>query len=416
MIQHAFDPQKPHRYFRYGRMSDPKQSADSPEQQFASIDRMVRGKAYPWRHVRDFRDDYISGRLMMQRPGFQEMLRVIRTHEENVDLILVDTTERFARSDELPMLRKELWETYGVLILDVRSNFASPLTAQGQIYASYEAIRATDDGRIKAQQVRRGKRAKVEKGFWPGGPIPRGFRLQAEREIVKGVEKTIGHRLVIDELTALIVVLLFEKAHETQWGEDRLAEFLNAHPQVVATGRQFYGSTVGSMLEQTLYKGLMVWPKVETDIIADRRVIQPVTDENEILRLENWCPSIVPAELFDDVFAVRKERGEVLKAQRRQKGDLEKQLLPPAPGMTVRYPLAGLVFCELCGAVMTVSSSGSYTRADGTVSNYGGYVCPRARSGMCDNKVRISEEWLRSFVFQTLLSRLFGKNCDDGPE
>jgi hypothetical protein len=56
-------------------MSDPKQNKRSPDQQFATIEETITRCGHPWRHVRDYRDDGVSGRYLRKRPGLQRLLR-----------------------------------------------------------------------------------------------------------------------------------------------------------------------------------------------------------------------------------------------------------------------------------------------------------------------------------------------------
>src|SRR5690606_25208888 len=101
MLASTFDARLPCRYCRYGRMSTDLQHPRSPEQQFDTIAAAVGRSGYPWVHVGDYRDDAKSGRFMRKRPGFSRMLDDIKTGRILVDVILVDTLERFGRMDDV---------------------------------------------------------------------------------------------------------------------------------------------------------------------------------------------------------------------------------------------------------------------------------------------------------------------------
>ena len=80
MITTNFNPDLPLRTRGYGRMSDEEQNPRSPDQQFDDIDRTKRKQGRDnWVHVKDFRDDAISGRYKRKRPGFRQMLDDIRS-------------------------------------------------------------------------------------------------------------------------------------------------------------------------------------------------------------------------------------------------------------------------------------------------------------------------------------------------
>lgn len=106
MLTRKFDPARPYRYLRYGRMSSERQNPRSPDQQFDTIDTLRTRLGYPWVHVKTYRDDGVSGRYMKKRPGLQAMLRDIEIGRVTVDLIAVDTLERLGRADEIGELRR----------------------------------------------------------------------------------------------------------------------------------------------------------------------------------------------------------------------------------------------------------------------------------------------------------------------
>lgn len=94
MINYDFAPQRPYKYVRYGRMSTDAQNRRSPDQQFDVIDDTKVKLGYPWQHLRDYRDDGITGKYLKRRPDFSAMLADIRTGSVQPDLILLDTSER----------------------------------------------------------------------------------------------------------------------------------------------------------------------------------------------------------------------------------------------------------------------------------------------------------------------------------
>src|SRR6516162_1272765 len=106
MLKRRFDPMKPLLVVLYLRMSSDDQNPRSPQQQRDTIEAILRRLGYPWNVVRVYVDEGVSGRYIRRRPGFQNMLRDIRTRAVKADAILVDTFERFGRADELTALRQ----------------------------------------------------------------------------------------------------------------------------------------------------------------------------------------------------------------------------------------------------------------------------------------------------------------------
>ncbi|MBI3860971.1 MAG: recombinase family protein [Planctomycetia bacterium] len=407
MIKNSFNPNECHPYVRYGRMSDPSQNPRSPEQQFAMIDETLRRVGFPWVHVRDYRDDGITGRLINKRAGFNQMLSDIKSGILQVDLILVDTYERFGRAEELPALRRRLYNRFGVLLLTADSMFCDPTTVQGKALAMVEAIRSTEDGRIKAHNVIRGKRDVARLKHWPGGEPPFGFKLQTVMSDRNGRTEVDYSILVPNPETSWILQLIFRTAHENGWGTGRLAKFCNAHEDIPATFKPFYAATVGYWLQNPIYYGELLWEAHNTGIVEDRRIRERNVEE-DMLRIADFCEPLIAREIWDAIRALRQERSARIKAARARNSDASAKLIDaPVPGLALKYLLTGLVRCGHCNRAMTPSSTQPYTTQGGTVKRYVRYVCPGYLEGACPNGTRVSEDWLREQVVGTIRERLF---------
>ena len=407
MLRRDFDPKKPYGAVVYLRMSSDQQNARSPDQQLDEIQRRIKAMNLPWRIIKEYRDAGISGRLVRKRLGFQDMLQDIKTGAVKADIILVDTIERFGRVDELPAIRKELYQKSGILVLTADSNFADPNTPQGKALGMFEAMRATEDGRIKAHNVLRGKRDAALQKHWPGGPPPFGYKLQSVMTEVNGCA-AVDHRILVrDPATDWIIALLFTKAVESGWGTVRLAEFLSNHPDIPRKLTPFHAATVGHWLSNPIYYGELLFCKTSTDIIDDARVVEQNAEEDR-LSVPGFCEPIVTREQWDTVNSLRSLRREQIRRQRRKAHEGNGKLIaPPAPGMVLKYLLTGLVRCGLCGRSMTPSSSGNYKGKDGQPKRKVSYVCPGYPLHICTNGRRIPEKWLRQVIVAKIQERLF---------
>lgn len=409
MNSRTFEPQRKYRYARYARMSDTAQNPRSPEQQFATIEEVKSSCRLPWTIVADYRDDAVSGRRVLSRPGLQQLIRDIRTRKIDVDLILVDTFERFGRAEEIGDLRRELERDYGVLVLTADTGFADPTSVSGRLMSTMEGIRATEDGRVKGHNVRRGKLDAVREKHWPGGPAPFGYRLESVFRERHGRQELDYSRLVRDPRTDWIVLLMFQQAAETGRGQTRLARFLDEHPDIPQAYKPFSAPTVGDRLTDSIYYGEYTYPRVRTAFARDRRTITRTPPEEQV-RVPDFCEAIVPRELWERANEARLLRAAKQRAalDKTSTSDNEKLIQPIAPGMTIKYLLSGLVRCE-CGRAMSAGGSAPYTSKSGEQRRYVHYVCPAAASGACQNRVRVPEAWLRSAVVDLIRWRLFGR-------
>lgn len=411
MLKHLFSYKAAYRVVIYARMSSDAQNERSPDQQIDEIRRRLKAAGYPWTVVKIYRDDGISGRYIRKRPEYQRMLSDLKSGRVKADLILVDTAERFARVDDLDVIRRKLYQKNGILLLTSDSNFADPNTPQGRALGVVEKIRVNEDGRIKAHNVLRGKRDAAELKHWPGGPPPFGCMLKSVMTMVRGREE-VDHCLLLPHASSWIIDALFMLAEETGYGGTRLAKILNDDPSIPSKYKPFHPDTISYWLDSHIYYGDLYYGVYCTDIIDDTRVIQ-LNPEEEILHVPEFWDGIVPKQRWWNVQALRRIRREraanarAAAAARRNAGETcdERMLRAVAPGMTLHYLLSGLLFCE-CGRRMTASSNGVYIAKDGSERRYVSYVCPAYLDGLCENDCRIPEEWIRSVVIGKLRERL----------
>jgi site-specific DNA recombinase len=406
MIKLNFDPTAPYKYVRYGRMSSDEQNPRSPDQQFQTIASTITKTGHPWVHLRDYRDDAISGRYVKRRPGLTAMRQEIQTRQVEPDLVLVDTSERFGRAEELAEIRRQLRVRYGVLILTADSRFADPTTPAGRVMETFENLRSVEENRIKAHQVRRGKVDAIMQNHWPGGPPPFGYKLQSVLVERHGRQEVDHCVLVPNPETDWIIVKLFRRAQKTGHGQLRLARFLNDDLEIPQKHKPFLDSTVGRWIGDPIYgTGTLVWGENAGDIVEDVRILRPVPEADVIVKAD-FCEPLIDPETDASVQRLRLIRSHRARMARDKKSQRDGKLIKAlVPGVALVYPLSGLVVCEQCGRSMVVSSGTAYTMKSGIEKRYPSYFCPGGLAGACTNKRRISEPWLLREVLQRINGR-----------
>ena len=335
------------------------------------------------------------------------MLIDIKNGTIAVDLILVDTLERFGRVDELQAIRKTLYDKYGVLVLTADSNFADPNSPQGKAMGMFEAMRATEDGRIKAHNVLRGKRDAATQKHWPGGPPPFGYRRENVMRERNGCQE-VDHSILMREPTEdWIIHQMFIKAADTGWGTLRLSYFLNDHPDIPTEFKPFHVATIGHWLDNPIYYGELLYNKQSTDIIDDARVVEAQRGARPCAR-----PRLLQADHqsralgYGPSHAARTSRSHRQTEQCPESG-WRKAHSTVGAGSRAKYLLSGLLRCGICGRSMICSSSPQYTTKAGVTERYINYICPVSAAKVCPNRVRVPEDWLRHTVVDLLRQRLF---------
>ncbi len=295
-------------------------------------------------------------------------------------------------------IREKLWEEHGVLLLTAENNFASPLTPEGKIYAAVEAMRSTEENRVKAHQVLRAKRDTIELGYWPGGPPPRGFVLKKIIQSENGSDKFVGSELVIDSRTINVNIIkeAFRVSKKTGIRGSALATKLKALPQFKDEFKDLTGDTVNNWLSNTLYKGTLTWGLFCTGIVNDVRRLERNDPEDVVIK-EDFCEPIVSEKDWDLVNMGHSQLGA---STNDESGKL---LSPLAPGFKIKYMLSGLARCGCCGGSMTPVANKSKSGV-----RYVYYRCQRTSDDNCDNHAYIHEPWLREQVIGYISNQILG--------
>ena len=419
MLKQTIDFQRPLVCLEYLRMSDPKQNPRSPDQQSDEIKREMRRCGYPWRVVRQFRDDGIKGAFVRRRPKFFEMITLIRSRELTPDAVLVDTFERFGRANEVGAIRDELWNAHGVLVLTADSHFADPTTQAGKALQFVENLRATTGNEVKAHDVWRGKLDRAREKRWPGGPPPFGKRLLRNVLTDHKGREVVDTRLVSDPETEWIVLRLLRLALDTKEGSPTLARTLNDDPEVPARFKPFRADRVAYILDNPIYAGVYRWARKCTGVRNDVRVQQRNPDGPELVH--DFCPPLIGFAEWQQIQQTRRERGEFLRTRRAAAplaaagvDGASKQIAALAPGLTLKYLLSGLIVCGECNSRMTACSSTGESR---NATRYAYYRCPLyAASGGrgCRNGRYVREDQLRAGVLGRVRALLFPPPVADG--
>jgi DNA invertase Pin-like site-specific DNA recombinase len=406
MLDRKFDPTLPYRYAAYGRMSNSRQNKRSPDQQFTTVDETIARSGYPWVRVRTYRDDGISGRYLRKRPGLQQLLRDVEAGLLQIDLIAVDTLERLGRADEIAELRRKLSVEHGILVVAADNGFADPTGVVGKAVGLVENIRSTEDGRIKAHNVVRGKKDAARLKRWPGGPPPFGFRLRRVVNPAVAPEEVYSV-LEPEPRRAAALRLAFARAAETGEGDLRLAQWWNASPEIPDDMKPVSPYTMGYRLQNPIAIGTLRWAKNRTGVVNDTRVVEANPDGPELI--PGFCPPLVSVELYERVQRQRQARGEqIRRSRRREVGTGQegpgKLIAPQARGLTLKYLLTGLARCAVCNASLRPVPSGRRSKAG---RRYVYYACPRHYDGACANGRHVPEDRLRAAVLSRVRARLF---------
>lgn len=312
----------------YARVSSDKQDISlSISSQLKALREYAEKMGY--QVVMEFVDEAESGRTI-RRPVFQEMIRMARLKPPPFQGILVWKLSRFARNREDSIVHKSLLRKQGIEVISISEpveNSPSGHMMEGIIEVMDEFYSAN-----LAQEVTRGMREAVSRGFWVSSRAPYGYRCVKVQDGVK-----MRAKLEPDPDTRWVIEKTFRMA-VSGMGCKEIAKSLTAEGVPSPRGKRWGKGMVHRVLTNPVYTGTLVWG-VNGKFHRETQ-LEPV-------RVPGAFPELVESATFDRVQELLKSRAP--------------RAVPPAR-VGSQYILSGLIRCGSCGASMFghAAKSGKY--------------------------------------------------------
>lgn len=324
----------------YARYSSHNQTEQSIEGQLHD------GHAFAEKNEYHIIGEYIDRALTGTRDARPDFQRMIRDAEKGqFQVVIVWKLDRFARNRYDSAIYKAKLKKYGVRVVSVMENITdSPegIILEGLLESMAEYYSAN-----LSENVKRGQKESINKGWYLGGHPPYGYRVQ-------------DHRLVISDREGPVALEIFRRYAD---GDPlaAIAADLNARGLRTRSGTAFRASSFDSMIRNTAYVGCLVYGGQEIPGCADALIDQDTFNRASARRLKN-------------------------------------KRAPAANKAPVRYLLQGKVFCGHCGAPM-VGESGHGRH--GGIYNY--YTCSARKKAHTCHKKNEKKDFLERYVVEQTL-------------
>ncbi|MDD3169489.1 MAG: recombinase family protein [Eubacteriales bacterium] len=314
-----------------------------------------------------------SGKSIVGRPAFLQMLDDISSEKDHISFVLVFKLSRFGRNAADILKSLQLLEDYNVDLVCVEDAIDSSTQGGKLTLTILSAVAEIERENIQVQ-FHAGRMQKILEGGWPGGPIPYGYQKS---------EKT----LVINHEEAKVVKLIFEKYLEEDMTINSVVRFLNDHEytkDIKGYKRPFTFDSVSHMLSNPFYCGRLMF---------NRRVNQKKNDgtQKEILIVKSACEAIITESMWAQVEEKRKSRA----------GNNEKVDNPDRISI-----LSGLVKCPVCGAGLVASKNKHVNKNKGghykTIHYYSCRNYRKSSGRICENKHTYNQKKLDEAVFEIM--------------
>ena len=325
----------------YARYSCDKQTEQSIEGQLRVCQDYA--KSHDILIIDTYIDQAISG-TTDNRPDFQRMIK--DSAKKTFELVLVYKLDRFSRDKFAATMYKHTLKQNGVKVLSAMENI--PDTPEGIILESLlEGMNQYYSAEL-SQKVKRGMKETRLKGFYQGGGVPYGYKLD-------------GRKLVIDEERAETVRFMYAEFSKGVIVKDIIKE-LTAMGKTYR-GKPFAMNTVYNILRNEKYIG-----------------IYRINDEV----LTNMYPQIVDENIYNQVNAI-------LKRNKRGSRSVE-----------TNYLLKHKIRCGYCGNNINGEYAKSHTGAD-----FYYYKCRGRKMKLTDcHKSTIQKDVLENLVIDVTIQKL----------
>ena len=264
-----------------------------------------------------------------RRPIFRDMIAAATAKPSPFEAIVVHSLSRFFRDHvELALYERKLKKA-GVKLVSITQQTGDDTS--GELARSMFALFDEYQSKENAKHTLRAMQENARQGFWNGSRPPFGYcTVTVEHGSGKAGTKK---KLAIDEAEAGLVRKVFDLYLHGLHGETMGAKNIAAHfnsAGIVVRGQRWSRNRVHRILTETAYMGTYLFNQVNvrTGTVKPREEWIPMT-----------VPAIVPAEVFEAVAGLRRERSP--------------EVTPPR---VVNSPtlLTGLLRCANCGASMTL--------------------------------------------------------------
>lgn len=299
-------------------------------------------------------DQAVTGTKVAGRDAFHELVHDVKNGL--IDVVIVYKFSRIFRNAYESHKYRKLFKKHGVKLVSVTQQVDDE-TSSGQLMIGVMANIDEYQSAVISDHVKSAMREMVSEGFFAGGTVPYGYKLES----VQHGKKT-RKRYVPDEFEREVVNKLFE-LYANNYSLKYLQDYTKSIGAAARSGKPFSIQTIARMLRNDFYIGVLRYNAQGHEPIVVHDIIPPIIDKM----------------LWDRVQQRHKNRNYV---RPRKRKDL--------------YSLTGKIVCGKCGAHFFGIRSASTQR--GKKYDYKYYVCSTSKTYHTCSCKRVRKDFLEDSV------------------
>lgn len=350
----------------YGRYSDTKQDDGfSIEYQLTECQAYLDKNSMPL--TKTYIDQAITGTKVAGREAFHELIHDVKNGL--IDVIVVYKYSRIFRNAYESHKYRKLFKKHGVKLISV-TQAVDDETSSGQLMIGVMANIDEYQSAVISDHVKSAMREMVSEGFFAGGTVPYGYKL----EVVQHGKKT-RKKYVPDEYEKEVVKKLFE-LYADNYSLKYLQDYTKSIGAATRQGKSFGITSIARMLRNDFYIGILRYNAQGHEPIIVYDIIPPIIDK----------------ALWDRVQKRHKSHRYV---KPRKRKDL--------------YSLTGKIICEKCGKHFFGIRSASIQR--GKKYDYKYYVCSTNKTYHECNCKRVRKDYLEKIVIGEIRKHILNEKA-----
>lgn len=301
--------------------------------------------------VEEFTDEGKSGKNVVGRLAFQEMLDKIENRVDDVSFVLVFKLSRFGRNAADVLSSLQLMQDNGVNLICVEDNIDSSKDSGKLMISVLSAVAEIERENILVQTME-GRKQKARQGEWNGGFAPFGYQL-------------IDKRLIVDEKEAEIVRLIFDKFTTTTMGINAVASYLNQHGYRKAKRQNnkleiFAASFIKGVLDNPIYVGKIAYGRRKSEKKTGTRGEYHTVKQADYMLTDGVHDAIISDDTWEAAQRKRKKRGITY---------------PKTHSINHEHILSSILRCPVCDSPMYGNVNRKRSKNGEYYSDYFYYSC-----------------------------------------